>query len=69
MILPFKYYMHDDYNSMERSEFIRDQLKMGIRQPSIEELSDLIGSPFYEVTLSCELNTETGKVTILGAET
>jgi hypothetical protein len=33
-----------------------------------DELLEKIGQPFYEVALSCRLDTQTGKVEILGAK-
>ena len=63
MIHTFKYYLHDDYNSKERADYIKSQI------PSLtlsdDEFSELIGRPFYEVELLCELNDVTGEVKIV----
>lgn len=61
---PFKYYLHDDYNSFERADWIGKQIGMTFTEEQIEDM----GSPFYEVTLNCEYDTETGLVSIVGAE-
>ena len=60
--VPFKYYLHDSYSSYERAEYIAGQT--GVEMT--EEMIETIGRPFYEVELSCVLDTETGKVTIVG---
>lgn len=69
MKLPFKYYLHDQGTSGERAEEIFDQaaaqgIELDIDQ---DKLAELIGRPFYEVTLECELDTVTGEVTLLKA--
>jgi len=60
----FKYYLHDDYSGGERAEHISSQTGVEIEVDS--ELYQKIGRPFYEVTLNCTLDDETGEVTILG---
>ncbi len=69
MKIPFKYYLHDDYNSMERAEEIAQQISA--QQPGLindlDDFNELIGNPFYEVTLECEIDTDTGVVTLLKA--
>jgi len=67
MIVPFKYYLHDGKDSSERLEHIREEAAgQGIQiEMDDEELNQLIGRPFYEVTLFCTLDTETGKVEVM----
>ena len=62
-VVPFKYYMHDDYDSSERADYIGKQIGW---EGTDEELSELIGRPFYEIRLDCTLDTESGAVTIVG---
>lgn len=74
MKIPFTYYLHDHYSRSEFQEvIIESQLDIhddpnekdwGVYVPSVEDLMQNIGSPFYEVTLECELDTETGEVTV-----
>ncbi len=69
MKVPFKAYLHDDYTSAELAEEIFDQMNaqgidLGMDE---EELMEKIGKPFYEVTLNCMLDTETGAVTLVSA--
>lgn len=61
MKVQFKYYLHDDYTSSERAEAILDQIDLDM---SREEFSQLIGRPFYEVTFTCTLDTDTGTITV-----
>lgn len=61
---PFTYYMHDNYDGYERREVIARQLGL---DPE-DEVFDMMGRPFYEVGLDCELDLETGTVTILGVK-
>lgn len=72
MQVPFKYYMHDTYNSYERAEFILEQFEAdGVFPPDgvgVDEFAELIGMPFYEVELDCVFDTDTGRVTIIGAK-
>jgi len=63
--LKFEYYLHDDYNSFERADIISKQIGL---KPT-DEMAEDMGSPFYEVGLECEYDTETGQVTILGLMT
>jgi ABC-type uncharacterized transport system ATPase component len=65
MIVPFKYYLHDAYTGSERAEFILRQTDLEMSQ---EEFLELTGRPFYEVTLSCLLDTETGQITVQRAD-
>lgn len=64
-VVPFKYYLHDNYSHHERIKWISEQTGLDI-DPE-DALAENIGRPFYEVALDCTLDTETGKVTILGA--
>lgn len=71
MKLPFKYYLHDSYSSSEFQEVVlEDQLGLddSMTKQQLDELMQKIGRPFYEVTLECELDTETGKVTVLDSD-
>lgn len=61
MKVPFKYYLHDGYTSHERAEHILEQTDLDMGR---DELGDLIGRPFYEVTLHCTLDTKTGTITV-----
>ena len=61
MKIPFKYYLHDSYTSHERAETILGQTDLDM---GIEEFNDLVGKPFYEVTLFCTLDTDTGQITV-----
>lgn len=60
----FKYYLHDDYGKYELVDYIQKQTGVEFTEEQIEDL----GRPFYEVTLHCELDTDTMNVTILRAE-
>ena len=64
MILPFKYYLHadgEDWSDMV-SELADDA---GLDGDEAEALRQKVGRPFYEVTLECTLDTETGEVKLL----
>ncbi len=58
----FEYYLHDNYTSHERADYIGGQIGLGFSEVMTEDM----GQPFYEVGLECEYDTETGQVTILG---
>lgn len=58
----FEYYLHDDYTSFERADAIGKEIGVKFTEEQTEDM----GSPFYEVGLECEYDTETGQVTILG---
>lgn len=61
--IPFKYYLHDQSQSDERLDYLQEQ------DPRFtEELVGDMGKPFYEVLLQCEVDEETGEVTILSAQ-
>lgn len=73
MTIKFKYYLHDSYDSFERIDSIMTsatQLNEGFDPATIdyEELSEKMGRPFYEITLHCELDLETGKVEVVKTE-
>jgi hypothetical protein len=58
-----EYYLHDDEAS-SLIEYLVDEL--GIDPELAEKAADR--RPFYEVTLVCDLNEETGEVTLISAE-
>lgn len=60
----FTYYLHDNASSYERAADIEDQMGMHFTDDQIE----LMGRPFYEVGLYCEIDTDTMEVTILGVK-
>lgn len=60
--VPFPYYLHDDYQHDELVQWISE--KTGV--PEDHPVWEKVDRPFYEIGLSCMLNTETGDVTILG---
>lgn len=71
---PFTYWLHDSYSSEEFKEVIlEDQLELGFDDDGnqtldLDDLMQKIGRPFYEVKLHCELDTETGEVTVRSVE-
>lgn len=62
MKVKFKYYLHDNATVYERAEDILGQTDLDM---SREEFNELVGRPFYEVELLCELDTDTGDITVL----
>jgi hypothetical protein len=60
-IVKFDYYLHesDHFDGLEWALG-----KVGVKLT--EDLYEKIGRPFYEVELKCELDVNTGEVTILG---
>ena len=66
-IVNFKYYMHDDYSSMERMDWIIEQTGLDLTEDEKEDLNEKIGRPFYEICLDCTLDTETGEVQLIKA--
>lgn len=61
--IQFTYYLHDDSSAGERLDFLQAE------NPAFtEELIEKMGEPFYEVKLTCKVDTDTGDVTILSAE-
>jgi hypothetical protein len=65
MKVKFKYYLHDDYTGSERAEYILEQTGLDMTR---EEFNELVGRPFYEVELNCELDTKTGQVTVISTK-
>lgn len=65
-VVNFDYALYDGNDSVSRLEEISGQT--GIEIDPDGELAQLIGRPFYQVTLHCTLDTVTGAVQILGAE-
>lgn len=57
----FKYYLHDNYTSSERREYME---KQGVRLS--EDAWEDLGRPFYEVTLECEVDAQ-GTVSLIKA--
>ena len=66
MKVPFIYYLHDDGNRWETAEYIHSQI-VGLTDTTMEDILELVDHPFYEVTLACEFDTETGEVTLVSA--
>lgn len=64
MKFPFKYYLHDDASRHEMAEYLQPYFP---EDRDIEEIVELLGRPFYEVTLDCILDTETGEITLVKA--
>lgn len=62
MKIPFKFYLHND-ESYDTAYNIHSQIKDQV-DLSVDEIAELVGKPFYEVTLHCVLDTETGEVTV-----
>lgn len=65
MIVPFKYYLHDGYTGSERAQSILGQTDLEMDR---EKFLELIGRPFYEVELTCELDTQTGEVNVVSVK-
>lgn len=63
--IPFKYYLHDGESS-DMLDFIYPQISSQVNL-SKEDLGELIGRPFYEIELDCELDSNTGEVAITKA--
>lgn len=61
----FKYYLHDNYEHPELVDFLSDERYGGVPKDVAEAIAD--SRPFYEVTLECEYDTETGETKILSA--
>jgi hypothetical protein len=66
MIVTFDYYLHDDSDTESRCETIMQTASQPVQID--DELAEKIGRPFYEVVLSCTLDTDTGKVVITGVK-
>jgi hypothetical protein len=59
----FEWYLHGNKPYEDRENWTR-QLGFAVT----DEMLEKIGQPFYEVTLQCTLDTETGKVEIKGVK-
>lgn len=68
MLVPFKYYLHDNMSRGEAAEVILPQLDEAGVEIDEDRFIESIGRPFYEVTLNCLLDTETFEVTIESVE-
>lgn len=62
MIVEFTYYLHDTAESSE----LREHIDREIWPLTVDDdLMGKIGRPFYEITLKCTLDTETGAIAIV----
>jgi hypothetical protein len=61
----FKYYLHDNYERGELEWFLSHPKFGNLPEPIAVEIAST--RPFYEVTLNCEYDTETGETKILSA--
>lgn len=59
----FTYYLHDDYETGEREDYIARQT--GLSLAKVEALET--GRPFYEVKLLCTIDDETGDIELISA--
>lgn len=59
----FKWYLHETEHSA-----LAEELSEALGIDTEDELWEKVGRPFYEVTLHCVLDTETGAVTLERAE-
>lgn len=64
MIIPFKQYLHDEWKDDNLEDIFREA-SVSMTSEEIDDLYQKMGRPFYEVTLSCTLDTETGEVKVL----
>lgn len=60
--LTFTYYLHEVSSSGELASYLEGK---GLDSRLAEKIAN--SRPFYEVTLECEVDTETGEVTLLRA--
>lgn len=67
MLHKFKYYLHDDYDRYETAEFIQNQIPT-LSDVDEDALVELIGRPFYEVTLNCTFDDSTGEVNVVSVK-
>lgn len=58
MIVPFTYYLHDDFSSEE----FKDELERSTGIAIDAELMEKIGRPFYEIRFDCVLDTKSGVI-------
>ena len=75
MKIEFTYYLHEDCSTVELLELILGKLPNsvlgGLTSDKNEELYEKMraqGNPFYEVTLNCVLDTDTGEITLVSAK-
>lgn len=71
MKVNFTYYIHDLNEGSDIARDIMAELDAQNVQHGMDEdeLAELVGRPFYEVKLDCELDLTTGDVKILSATT
>lgn len=67
MIVPFKEYLHEEWEEGMPDNLISQLRKVGLTEEQIEELDQKAGRPFYEVTLDCTIDTDTGEVKLIEA--
>ena len=58
----FTYYLHDNYEFGEFVEWFEDNCDFAFS----DEIMRTAHNSFYEIALACDMDTRTGKVTILG---
>jgi hypothetical protein len=67
MKIQFKHYLHDDKEAWYFA--VREALgKEGFSGDELEAAYQKTNMPFYEISFDLELDTETGKVTVLGSD-
>jgi len=66
MIVEFTQYFHDEWEEGIQGNLRTDLQDAGLTSAQIEDLAEKAGRPFYEVALKCAIDTETGKVEIVG---
>jgi hypothetical protein len=65
MIITFTHGLHDeDSDALRENIYATASADFEVS----DDLMDKIGRPFFEVTLTCTLDTETGKVTLVSTE-
>lgn len=57
--MEIKYYLHDNHGVGEMAEYLESK---GVSPDVARKAAEM--RPFYEVTLVCDLNEETGEVTL-----
>ena len=58
----FTYYVHSPYTYGEFVDYIEDQTDFAFS----DDIMSVAHQAFYEIALVCDMDTRTGKVTILG---
>lgn len=61
----FNYYLHDNYEGGEMEGFLTDPKFGNLPADVARDITEQ--RPFYEITLDCVYDTETGEVTIVSA--